>query len=239
VSIDKIITSGCSFCYRNYDYENPERASADQNCIIEDEFGRKHPNLNTQTSFTKILSEKLNVPFKNLSVPGQSQKGIILRLFNYIKNNPDDLSNTLFICGLTKFTNYSFFKKDTGEDIKYEHIKAEADSLFSKKRFDLENDYWSRIKHPSVIPFEHCSYVEMFDSYCQARKLKLVFINCYETTNKELNIQNKFLFPNNIFCWSDYINSYCSEYKDTNHHPNLFDHYLLANLLSSYIKNIF
>ena len=239
MNIDKIVTSGCSFCYRNYDYENPNRTSANQNCIIEDEYGRKHPNLNTQTSFTEILSNKLNIPFYNLSVPGQSQKGIILRLFNYIKNKPDNLSNTLFICGLTKFTNYSFFEKDTNEDIKYEHIKAQSDTSFGKKRYDLENEYWKKIKQPSVIPFEHSSLVEMFDSYCQVNNLKLMFINCYETTNKKLNVQNQFTFPNEVLCWAEHIDSYCSEYKDTNHHPNLFDHHLLANLLSSYIKNTF
>jgi len=209
--IKHIVFNGCSFVQGCQD--NPE-----------------HSKFQDTARFSKLLVDKLGVQEINLAMGGSSNDRILRTTYDWILENEDKVSSTLFIIGLTQVERTELLITDkwirvfslsslTNEDL--EHIKNNDISL---------NDFkaWAKFKmYDSQLKKDISRKLDLLQTYIKSKKSNVVFFKTFDEyyISDKINVWK----PNGNTTWAKYISSYDKEYVLT--HPTLVDHKKLFELL--------
>jgi len=247
--IKNLYTGGCSFLVRAYDDEGlTKRAELTKS--------NYNPSQFHNLSFPNFLSAKLNTKLTNDARPGHSNKYIIRKFYEYLKEKPRS-QPTLAVLALTELARHEIPILDTNN---YHHITP-SDYHFNVGTYEnhiakyasmsqlsgtLDNHYKYLYNDRTAIT-ELVQQLNMVSDFAAVRKTKVIvfssfFLNSkseikgimYDELSSTTNSFNFFNFgqpykQNTLCTWVDFISQYAPEH--INGHPLAYDNNILANIM--------
>jgi len=235
LKINKLVVTGCSWCWGPYDYCGGERTRKSDYLSHLDRdndllFTRKDaPNY----SFGAVLAKKLDVEFVNLATAGASNMSQLFKLWSHEVIKQNNLSNTLVIHGLTEPSRTLVCKNGELANIKPDMLTLDAE--FKKLYFTKYYTEEHRVQETFLI-------LDYLNGYLKNQNSKLLVFNSFSFRRKPhwntVYPLRDYVYPN-FHTWAEYINSYDDEidiHKKLTH-PNKNDHEIFANDLYTYLND--
>ena len=240
MKIDKVVIAGCSWMGYPWEWENKHRKTYNpsiperhDNRDIMDEYG-----------FGRILTNKLNTFYGNISEIGHSNEKQINMLHNLVENNREN-KKLLVIFGITQLSRFEIWANN--HNIHENTVTFKWHSDFSERYSSLRRGNFTKrelqefIRLGNRIYFDHnwmsSKVMRQFDflnGYLNSKGHEFLLFDSFS----ELIFDEKpymFRFPNEGYQWMRYIHSYDKDYR-VGTHPSHHDHKVLADLLSDYLE---
>jgi len=198
--------------------------------------------------FSKLVSDKLGVEEINISGFGKSNDRIFRELFDWVGENVEKVKDSLFVVGLTNIFRkdlYSlhiddyFISSEIYQDIGViaERVNARSKEVKLWRNFELkylidEDEIEKKLMRDCVL----------LDSYIRSFDGDIIFFNAMRRSDV-VNHKLKFVEFDETgykgWSWEEYIESYDSNYPaNPRGHPGEYDHFLMADILYRFIKDI-
>lgn len=233
MKIKKVVGIGCSFTRHAIEGEEPQRLSF--NSTLLEEF---------KLSYISHLASLIGCSFENLSQGGIGNRHILRKLYSHIKSNTD-ISNTLYVIGVSFISRYDFINPHSRDgkftlplysDLKKNYLEDRA-KLFKMPLEDILNlsrIFYRYIYNDNTAIEELNELITLYRSLVELKGGNIIFV---DMVNGDPRIEGVFTLPNNARSWREFITSYDETYLGK--HPNHDDHTRLGELLYTYISENF
>jgi len=223
VKFDNILVSGCSWCYRPYDYSKP--VGVRKTDIIG---MTKTEAINL--CFGKILSDKYNVDYKNIAGPGASNDLSFFEIVNNTLNN--DLKNSLVILGITELSRFFVHHKKNRKVIKPKGASNSDVFKLSEENIKTFHEVKVSLTDEEMQLQEITMMCDLLQGFLKSRNSNLLVFNSFMDG---IVLEGRDYYYDGFKSWARHIETYSDNYK-FNRHPNAYDHKLLANDLYEYLN---
>lgn len=165
-----IVFNGCSFVKGNA-LRTHHEAGGHENLPWDE----KEP-----LNFTTLLSNKLNAKQINIASPGGSNDKIIRTTYEWIKQNPKEVKDSIFVIGLTEILRSEKFCANTKTYVKWRYTTFANNARNFKKEalMLLDTKFYEYVKN---------NYLE--DKVLDYAKTDLLLFSDFENEYKKLNQQ--------------------------------------------------